>query len=121
MKKRTFLKGLPVGLAGLVLTSPLWSRLIRLASAQEVPRQRLLVWYVADGTVPEWFWPSAAGALTIRGDRTADLSGNDFNESVPSADRPTFLLQPIASYAERILLVKGLTSPGEADHAPAVR
>jgi hypothetical protein len=121
MNKRTFLKGLPVALAGLAGTSPFWARLIRLAAAQEVARQRLLVWYVADGTVPEWFWPATAGALQIRGDRTEDLSSRDFNESVPSADRPTFLLQPIAEYASRTLLVKGLQNPGEADHAPAVQ
>src|SRR5688572_2120318 len=103
MNKRTFLKGLPVALAGLGATSPFWSRLIRLAAAQEVARQRLIVWYVADGTVPEWFWPATAGALAIRGDRTDDLSSRDFNDSVPSADRPTFLLQPIADYADRTL------------------
>jgi hypothetical protein len=119
--RRTLLKGLPVSLAGLVLVSPLWSRLIGRAVAASAPRQRLLVWYTADGTVPEWFWPSAAGTLAIRSDRTTDLSGQDFNTAIASADRPTFILQPIASYADRTLLVKGINNPGEADHAPCVR
>jgi len=121
MNKRTLLKALPAGLAGLAAVSPFWSRLIRVAAAQDTPRQRLIVWYVADGTVPEWFWPSSAGALTIRNDRTTDLGSRDFNETVPEADRPTFILQPLASYADRMLLVKGIDNPGEADHAPAVR
>ena len=119
--RRTLLKGLPVSLAGLALVSPLWSRLIGRAVAASAPRQRLLVWYTADGTVPEWFWPSAAGTLAIRSDRTTDLSGQDFNTAVASADRPTFILQPIASYADRTLLVKGINNPGEADHAPCVQ
>jgi len=121
VSRRSFVGGLPAGLAGLALTSPLWSRLIRRAMAQETNVQRLLVWYMADGTVPEWFWPSAPGALSIRSDRTNDFSGNDFNETIPDADRPTFLLQPVADYADRMLLVRGISSPGQGDHAPAVR
>jgi len=121
VSRRSFVGGLPLGLAGLALTSPLWSRLIRRAMAQDVGTQRLLVWYMADGTVPEWFWPSQAGALTIRSDRTNDLSGTDFNEAIPDEDRPTFLLQPLADYADRMLLVHGVSSEGQGDHAPAVR
>jgi hypothetical protein len=119
--RRSFLAGLPLSLAGLALTSPLWNRLIRAAHAQSTPKQRLLVWYTADGTVPEWFWGSTPGPLTIRSDRSNDLSGNSFNQDVPSADRPTFILQPISSYANRTLLVKGVNNPGEGDHAPAVQ
>ncbi len=119
--RRSFVQGLPLGLAALAAGSPLWSRLIRRAVAQEAGVQRLIVWYTADGTVPEWFWPQAAGALTIRSDRTTDLSGQDFNDSIASADRPGFILQPIASYASRMLMVKGATNHGEADHAPAVQ
>jgi hypothetical protein len=121
VSRRSFVRGLPLGLAGLTLGSPLWSRLIRRALAQEVGVQRLLVWYMADGTVPEWFWPSQPGALQIRSDRTNDFSGNDFNAAVPEEDRPTFLLQPVADYADRMLLVRGISSPGQGDHAPAVR
>lgn len=119
--RRTLLKGLPMGLAGLTLVSPFWSRLVGRALAANPSRQRLIVWYTADGTVPEWFWPSTAGPLTIRSDRTTDLSGTDFNTAIASADRPTFILQPVASYADRMLLVKGLNNPGEADHAPCVQ
>jgi hypothetical protein len=119
--RRSFVGGLPLGLAGLALGSPLWSRLIRRAVAQEAGSQRLIVWYMADGTVPEWFWPSQPGTLQIRSDRTQDLSGNDFNDSIPSVDRPTFLLQPLAEYASRMLLVRGVGHSGESDHAPAVR
>lgn len=121
ISRRSFVRGLPAGLAGLALTSPFWARLIRRAVAQDAGAQRLLVWYTADGTIPEWFWPAAEGTLQIRSDRTTDLSGNDFNETVPNADRPTFLLQPIAPYADRTLLVRGISNPGQGDHAPAVR
>jgi hypothetical protein len=121
VSRRTLLRGLPASLAGLALTSPLWSRLISRALAQDAARQRFLVWYTADGTVPEFFWGSGAGALTIRADRTDDLSGRDFNTAIPSADRPTFILQPIAKYASRALLVKGVTNSGAGDHTPAVR
>jgi hypothetical protein len=121
VSRRSFVRGLPLGLAGLAATSALWSRLIRRAVAQDATAQRLIVWYTADGTVPEWFWPGTAGALSIRSDRTTDLSGQDFNQSIASADRPTFILQPIASYADRMLMVKGVSNPGEADHAPAVQ
>jgi hypothetical protein len=121
VSRRSFVRGLPLGLAGLAMTSPFWSRLIRRAMAQEANVQRLLVWYMADGTVPEWFWPSQPGSLQIRSDRTNDLSGNDFNQAIAEADRPTFLLQPVAAYADRMLLVRGISSPGQGDHAPAVR
>lgn len=116
VSRRTLVKGLPASLAGLSIVSPFWDRLIRRAAAQTAVQQRLLVWYVPDGLVPEWFWPAQAGALTIRSDRTNDLGGTTFNTAVPSADRPTFLLQPLASYASRILMVKGLNNPGSADH-----
>lgn len=121
ISRRSFVRGLPAGLAGLALTSPFWARLIRRAVAQDAAAQRLLVWYTADGTIPEWFWPAETGTLQIRSDRTTDLSGNDFNESLPAADLPTFLLQPIAPYADRTLLVRGISNPGQGDHAPAVR
>src|SRR5688572_7966044 len=121
ISRRSFVRGLPAGLAGLALTSPFWARQIRRAVAQDASAQRLLVWYTAEGTIPEWFWPSEPGTLSIRSDRTTDLSGTDFNESLPDADLPTFLLQPIAPYADRTLLVRGLTNPGQGDHAPAVR
>lgn len=119
--RRSFLMGLPAGLAALTLVSPFWSRLISRALAQDASRQRFVVWYTADGTVPEFFWPSEPGALAIRSDRTDDLSGRDFNTQIPAADRPTFLLQPIAAYAARTLLVKGVSNPGTGDHTPAVR
>lgn len=121
MSRRALLECLPAGLAGLALTSPFWSRLLSRAVAQDATRQRLIVWYVADGTVPEWFWPTNAGTLAIRSDRTNDLGGSDFNTSIPSGEQPTFILQPIASYADRTLLVRGLGHSGEADHTPAVR
>jgi hypothetical protein len=117
LSRRSFVRGLPAGLAGLGIVTPLWDRLIRRAVAQTVSQQRLLVWYVPDGLVSEWFWPAQAGALTIRSDRTNDLSGTTFNTAVPSADVPTFLLQPIAGYAARTLMVKGVNNPGAADHA----
>lgn len=119
--RRTLLKGLPLGLAGLALVSPLWSRLLSTAMAQEVSRQRFIVWYTADGTVPEFFWGATPGALAIRADRTNDLTGKTFNTAVADADRATFVLQPLADYAANTLLVKGLSNPGDGDHVPAVR
>ncbi len=114
--RRTFVRGLPASLAGLTIVTPLWDRLLRRAVAQTVSQQRLLVWYVPDGLVPEWFWPAQAGALSIRSDRTNDLGGTTFNTAVPAADVPTFMLQPLAGYAARTLMVKGLNNPGAADH-----
>jgi hypothetical protein len=116
ISRRTLVRGLPASLAGLSILTPFWDRLLRRAMAQTVSQQRLLVWYVPDGTVTEWFWPAAAGALSIRSDRTNDLSGTSFNTAVPSADTPTFLLQPIAAYAAQTLMVKGINNPGAADH-----
>jgi hypothetical protein len=116
MSRRTLVRGLPASLAGISIMTPFWDRLIRRAVAQTAAQQRLLVWYVPDGLVPEWFWPAQAGALSIRSDRTNDLSGTSFNTAVPAADVPTFLLQPIASYAARALMVKGINNPGAADH-----
>lgn len=119
--RRTLLKGLPLGLAAAAFGSPLWSRLISRAMAQQASRQRMIVWYTADGTVPEFFWPASAGALSIRGDRTDDLGGRDFNTAISNADRPTFILQPISAYSANTVLVKGVSNPGEGDHAPAVQ
>jgi hypothetical protein len=116
ISRRTLVRGLPASLAGLGIMTPFWDRLLRRAMAQTVSQQRLLVWYVPDGTVTEWFWPAQAGALTIRSDRTNDLSGTTFNTAIPSADTPAFLLQPIAAYAARTLMVKGINNPGAADH-----
>lgn len=115
--RRSFIRGLPAGLAALTLIAPFWSRLIKRAMAQEATQRRLIVWYVPDGTVPEWMWPAQPGPLVIRSDRTNDLSGTDFNTALPEADRPTFILQPIARYADRILTVHGVSNPGDADHA----
>jgi hypothetical protein len=116
MSRRTLVRGLPASLAGLSIMTPFWDRLLRRAVAQTVSQQRLLVWYVPDGLVPEWFWPAQAGALTIRSDRTNDLSGTTFNTAISAADAATFLLQPIASYSARTLMVKGINNPGAADH-----
>jgi hypothetical protein len=119
--RRSFVFGLPLGLAAVTASSPFWDRLIRRATAQQSAGQRFLVWYTADGTVPEWYWPSEEGALEILTGRTTDLSGRDFNEGIPNADRPTFIQQPIANYADRTLMVHGVSNPGQGDHAPAVR
>jgi hypothetical protein len=114
--RRTLIRRLPASLAGLSILSPFWDRLISRAVAQTAAQQRLLVWYVPDGLVPEWFWPAQAGPLTIRSDRTNSLSGTTFNTAVPAADQPTFLLQPMAAYAAQTLMVKGINNPGAADH-----
>jgi uncharacterized protein DUF1552 len=116
VSRRSFVRGLPAGLAGLSIMTPFWDRLIRRAVAQTVSQQRLLVWYVPDGLVTEWFWPAQAGALNIRSDRTNDLSGTTFNTAISAADAATFLLQPIAGYSARTLMVKGINNPGAADH-----
>ncbi|HEY8943160.1 MAG TPA: DUF1552 domain-containing protein, partial [Polyangiaceae bacterium] len=39
----------------------------------------------------------------------------------PAADRPTFILQPLAGYADRTLLVHGISNSGEGAHVPCVR
>jgi hypothetical protein len=115
--RRTFIKGLPAGLAGLSVLSPFWDRLIsRAAAATASGQQRLLVWHVPDGLPPEWFFPSAAGALTIRTDRSSDFTGTSFSTAIPAADQPTFLLQPIASYAANTTIIIGISNPGSGDH-----
>lgn len=119
--RRSFLTRVPAGVAGLTAGTALWTRLVQKAASQDIPVQRLIVWYTADGTVPDFFFPASAGALTIRGDRTNDLSGRDFNTAIPEADRPTFILQPISRYSDRVLMTRGIRNPGTADHAPAVQ
>ncbi len=52
---------------------------------------------------------------------TTDLSGSDFNDSLADDERPTLILQPLAAYADRITLVRGVSNPGQGDHTPAVR
>ncbi len=120
--RRTFIKGLPIGLAGLAAASTFWDRLIGRAMAQTVTQKRLLIFWVPDGLVPEWFWHDTAGPLTIRADRAQDseLGGTTFNTAIPVADRATFVLQPLASYSNRILLAKGINNAGSNDHGLSV-
>lgn len=120
--RRSLIKGLPLGLAGLAASYPLWDRLISSASAQTVTQKRFLIFWIPDGLVPEWFWHDQTGPLTIRSDRAQDaaLSGTSFNTAIPTADRPSFVLQPLASYSSQILLVKGLNNAGTADHGMSV-
>lgn len=121
--RRTFIKGLPLGLAGLAASSTFWDRLISRAAAQEVTQKRLLVWFVPDGLVPEWFWHDTAGPLTIRADRAqdAELSGASFNTAIPKTDWPTFVQQPLAPYSSRILMAKGINNAGTADHVTSIQ
>lgn len=111
-----------MGLAGLAATSVFWDRLIGRAMAQTVTQKRLLIFWVPDGLVPEWFWHDQAGPLTIRSDRPADsaLTGTTFNTDIPTADRPTFVLQPLAKYSSQILLAKGINNAGSNDHGLSV-
>ena len=120
--RRTLLKGLPVGLAGLAASFPLWDRLIGRAMAQTVTQKRLLIFWIPDGLVPEWFWHNTTGPLTIRSDRAQDaaLTGTSFDTTIPAADRPTFVLQPLASYSSQILLVNGISNAGAGDHGYSV-
>ncbi|HVT09204.1 MAG TPA: DUF1552 domain-containing protein [Polyangia bacterium] len=120
--RRTFLKGLPVSLAAVAGTSMLWDRLISRAMAQTVTQKRFVIFWVPDGLVPEWFWHAQPGPLTIRSDRAqdSDLSGTTFNNDIPAADRPTFVLQPLAPYASQILLAKGINNAGSNDHGLSV-
>lgn len=121
--RRTFIKGLPLGLAGLAATSTFWDRLISRAVAQEAARNRFLIWFVPDGLVPEWFWHDTAGPLTIRNDRAqdAELSGTNFSTTIPKADWPTFVLQPLAAYASQILMAKGISNAGTGDHVTSIQ
>ncbi|HEX2874920.1 MAG TPA: DUF1552 domain-containing protein [Polyangiaceae bacterium] len=121
--RRTFIKGLPLGLAGLAAGSAFWERLISRAVAQEAAQKRFLIWFVPDGLVPEWFWHDAAGPLDIRSDRAqdAELSGTSFSTQIPKADWPTFVLQPLASYSKNILLAKGIRNAGTADHVTSIQ
>lgn len=121
--RRTLLKGLPVALAGLATTSVFWDRLFSRAMAQTVAQKRLLIWFVPDGLVPEWFWFDQPGPLTIRSDRAQDnaLGDKTFNTAIPTADRPTFVLQPLAKYASRILMPRGINNAGTDDHVMTIQ
>jgi len=120
--RRSFIKGLPIGLAGLAASSLFWDRLIGRAMAQTVTQKRLLIFWIPDGLVPEWFWHNTTGPLTIRSDRAqdSDLTGTNFDTMIPAADRPTFVLQPIASYSSQILLINGISNAGPGDHGFSV-
>jgi len=121
--RRSFIKGLPLSLAGLAASSPFWDRLISSAAAQTVTQKRFLVFFVPDGLVPEWFWHDQTGTLNIRSDRAqdAELSGTSFSTTIPRADWPTFVLQPLAAYSKQILLAKGINNNSAADHVPALQ
>mgnify|MGYP001598706538 CR=1 FL=1 len=120
--RRTFIKGLPLTLAGVAASSPLWDRLIGRAMAQTVTQKRFMIFWIPDGLVPEWFWHQTPGELTIRSDRAQDseLTGTNFDSQIPAADRPTFVLQPLASYAKQITLIKGVSNAGGGDHGYSV-
>lgn len=120
--RRTFIKGLPVGLAALAASSPLWDRLIGRAMAQVVTQKRFMIFWIPDGLVPEWFWHATPGPLTIRADRAQDneLGGTTFNTAIPAQDRPTFVLQPLASYSQQMLLIRGVNNAGAGDHGYSV-
>jgi hypothetical protein len=121
ISRRSFCAGLPASLAGLAYASPLWSQLLtRSAGAQVNTTQFFIWWYTADGNVADWFWPANPGPINIRSDRSNDLSGTSFNETLPQADRPDFLLQPLAAYSQNMILMRGLNSRTN-DHTPAVR
>jgi Protein of unknown function (DUF1552) len=55
---------------------------------------------VGGSTDPEWFWPSAAGALTVAG-LTAD-------SGMPAAGRE---IGELAAYAQQLLVVRGVNHP----------
>ena len=86
--------------------------------AQVVTQKRFMIFWIPDGLVPEWFWHETPGPLTIRADRAQDseLGGTSFNTAIPVADRPTFVLQPLASYSQQISLIKGVHNAGAGDH-----
>lgn len=90
--------------------------------AQTATQKRFMIFWIPDGLVPEWFWPATPGPLMIRSDRAQDseLGGTSFNTAIPAADRPTFVLQPLASYSQQILLIKGINNAGGGDHGYSV-
>jgi Protein of unknown function (DUF1552) len=110
MRRRHFLKGLggvTIGLPLLDAFVPRWAR----AAPNAVRTPYVAIMVNANGVVqagsavggstdPEWFWPSAAGALSVAG-LTAD-SGK------PAAGRE---IGELAAYAQQLLVVRGVNHP----------
>ena len=89
MKRRRFLQTLGVGFASLPFVAGLPS--LRASSNRDTfPRQRLIVMFSPNGTLPTEFWPDA------------------FDPDAALALKP--ILQPLASYRRRMLMLKGVNN-----------
>lgn len=84
--RRSFLRDLGLSAAALPFLSGLPS--LHAAQAAGRPKQRLIIMFSPNGTLPGDFWPDQAGSLGSLGP----------------------ILQPLEAYKERMLLLKGLSN-----------
>jgi hypothetical protein len=83
---------------------PLWQLLSSRALA-ETPAapQRLLIWYVPEGTEEAFFWPKQSGALDIN--MSTALRGTED----PNIDEhESWILQPLKQFESRLTLIRGV-------------
>ena len=89
-QRRQFLQDLGIGLAAMPFVAGLPSLQAKSHPQTTFPRQRLIVMFSPNGTLPKEFWPDS------------------FGEDTPLALKP--ILEPLAPYREKMLLLKGVNN-----------
>ena len=93
-QRRHFLKDLGLGLSSLPFVSGL-SSLQATSSKTSFPKQRLVIMFSPNGTLPNDFWPDS------------------FGSNLPLALKP--ILEPLAPYKNQMLLLKGVDNKIRGD------
>lgn len=94
-QRRQFLKDLGIGLGALPFAAGLPSLNAKATSRNTFPRKRLVVMFSPNGTLPNEFWPDAFGA----------------NEALQIKS----ILEPLAPYREKMLMLKGVDNKIRGD------
>ncbi len=94
-QRRQFLKDLGVGLSALPFISGLPSLQAAATNRNTFPKQRLVVMFSPNGTLPKEFWP------------------DQFGPDTPLDLKP--ILEPLAPYSEQMLLLKGVNNKIRGD------
>ena len=93
-QRRHFLKNLGLGLSSLPFVSGL-SSLQATSNKTSFPKQRLVIMFSPNGTLPNDFWPDS------------------FGSDAPLALKP--ILEPLAPYKNQMLLLKGVDNKIRGD------
>jgi Protein of unknown function (DUF1552) len=118
LRRRHFLSGIGGVTLGLPLLDAFVPRWARAASAVRSPYVAIMVnangvvqagTAIGGGTDPEWFWPSAAGKLTVAG-MTADSGQPDPLDGGQPASGGREIGE-LAAYAPQLLVVRGVNHP----------